>query len=283
MTDRDLRTNPYALPGAEQPRVGRYAVGGCSLYAEIRGAGPPILLIGASSDDAEMFRPIAERLSGFTVVSYDRRGTLRSDRDGWPCDSARHADDAAGLIGALGLPGSDASGIGPGVDVFGASAGGIVALQLALRHPRLVRRVVAFEPGYLRYSASGTALRRSVSASVDRHLDSHPGDWAGAMGAASRGLLDDPPGLDWYGERGRALAENFVTDDIPATGELADLDALAASGVELRYAYGSASNPAFRDVVEALSRRAPDRIEGAGHVAFHTPELIADYLRRRFG
>ena len=278
MTDRDLRTNPYALPGAEQPRVGRYAVDGCSLYAEVRGAGPPILLIGASSDDAEMFRPIAERLSGFTVVSYDRRGTLRSGRDGWPCDSARHADDAAELIAALGL--TDIGG--SGVDVFGASAGGIVAVQLALRHPRLVRRVFAFEPGYLRYSASGTALRRRVSASVDRHLDSHPGDWAGAMGAASHGLLDDPPGLDWYGERGRALAENFVTDDIPATGELADLDALAASGVELHYAYGSASNPAFRDVVEALSRRAPDRIEGAGHVAFHTPELIADYLSQRF-
>ncbi|MET1018360.1 MAG: alpha/beta hydrolase, partial [Microterricola sp.] len=161
MTDRDLRTNPFALPGAEPPRVGRYAVGGCSLYAEVRGEGPPILLIGASSDDAEMFRPIAERLGGFTVVSYDRRGTLRSDRDGWPCGTARHADDAAGLIGALGLADIGARG----VDVFGASAGGIVAVQLALRHPRLVRRVFAFEPGYLLYSASGTALRRRLMAS----------------------------------------------------------------------------------------------------------------------
>lgn len=279
MTDRDLRTNPYALPGAEQPRVGRYAVDGCSLYAEVRGAGPPILLIGASSDDAEMFRPIAERLNGFTVVSYDRRGTLRSGRDGWPCDSARHADDAAELIAALGL--TDIGG--SGVDVFGASAGGIVAVQLALRHPRLVRRVFAFEPGYLLYSATGTAMRRRVAAFVERHLDAHPGDWAGAMGAASLGLLDDPPGLDWYGERGRALAENFVSDDIPATGELADLDALAASGVELRFSYGSASQPAFRDIALALSRRAPDRIEGAGHIAFHTPELFADYLRLRCG
>ncbi|RZU65203.1 pimeloyl-ACP methyl ester carboxylesterase [Microterricola gilva] len=272
MTDRDLRTNPFALPDAEQPRVGHYAVGGCALYAETRGTGQPILLIGASSDDAEMFRPIAERLGGFTVVSYDRRGTLRSGREGWPCDSARHADDAAGLIGALGLA---------RVDVFGASAGAIVAVQLALRHPRLVRRVFAYEPGYLRYSASGTALRRNGTTSVDRHLAAHPGDWSGAMGAASRGLLDDPPGLGWYGERGLALAENFVSDDIPASGELADLDALDASGVEVRFAYGSASHPAFREIAAALSRRAPDRIEGAGHVAFHTPEIIADYLRLR--
>jgi hypothetical protein len=101
------------------------------------------------------------------------------------------------------------------------------------------------------------------------------------MGVASPGLLDDPPGLDWYGERGLTHAEYFVADDIPATGELADLDALAASGVELRFSYGSASHPAFRDVVHALSRRAPDRIEGAGHIAFHTPELFADYLRLR--
>lgn len=100
----DLRTNPDALPGAEQPRVGLYGVNGTNLYAEVRGSGPAVLLIHAGAEDAEEWRPVAERLNDFTVVTYDRRGTLRSGRNDWPGGgSAQHADDASGLIRELGL------------------------------------------------------------------------------------------------------------------------------------------------------------------------------------
>ncbi|MCY7289331.1 MAG: alpha/beta hydrolase [Cryobacterium sp.] len=119
MTDSESGANPFAVPGAEKPRVGWYDIDGCRLYAETRGQGPAILIIGAASDDAEMFRPIAERLTGSTVVTYDPRGTLRSDRGGWPCDSARHADDAAELLRTLGLAGADS---GVGVDTSGHRA-----------------------------------------------------------------------------------------------------------------------------------------------------------------
>ena len=47
---------PFAIPGAPAPAVGWRRVNGCRLYAEVRGAGPPLLIIGAASDDAEMFR-----------------------------------------------------------------------------------------------------------------------------------------------------------------------------------------------------------------------------------
>ena len=111
--------------------MGRYPVNGTVLYAEVRGSGPPVLLIHAGGEDAEQWRPLAERLSGFTVVTYDRRGTLRSGRDAWPGGgSAQHADDAAGLLRALGVD---------DVLVFGASSGGIPALQLALG-PEHMRR-----------------------------------------------------------------------------------------------------------------------------------------------
>jgi pimeloyl-ACP methyl ester carboxylesterase len=84
VAEPDLRTNPGALPDAEPPRIGRYRVNGTRLYAEVRGSGPAVLLIHADAEDAEGWRPIAERLTGFTVVTYDRRGTLRSGRDDWP-------------------------------------------------------------------------------------------------------------------------------------------------------------------------------------------------------
>ncbi|SDK84948.1 Pimeloyl-ACP methyl ester carboxylesterase [Cryobacterium psychrotolerans] len=303
----DQTRNPFALPGAEAPRAGLRDVNGCRLHTEVRGSGPTILIIGAASDDAEMFRPIAERLTGFTVVTYDPRGTLRSSRDGWPCDSTRHAEDAAELLRTLGL------GAETRADVFGSSAGGIVALQLALRHPELVRRVTVFEPGYFQLTASGRALASRVGAQVDRHLAAHPGDWAGAMalvsgvarverpddkqpgvtqpGARPSGLLAAPAGLEWYAARGEALAENLIRGDLPVTGESVDLRALATSAADIRFALGSASHPVFGEIARELTRvrrrpgsadpEEPDVIDGVGHVVCFAPEPVAEYIRRR--
>jgi len=182
--------NPYSLPGAPPPVAGRYAVNGCRIYAEVRGAGPAVLIIGAASDDAEMFRPIVERLSGFAVVTYDPRGTRRSDRHGWPCDSGRHADDAAALLRILGLA--------PAA-IFSTSAGGIVAVQLALRHPSIVREVLVFEPGFFRLSAAGVVLLGHARTAAQQYLVAHPDDWSGAMTRvateAAPGLLGAPNAL----------------------------------------------------------------------------------------
>ncbi|TFC01103.1 alpha/beta hydrolase [Cryobacterium adonitolivorans] len=285
--------NPFAIPGSEAPVVGVFDVGGCRLYAEVRTAASPpgraLLIIGAASDDAEMFRPIAERLAAvtrFTVVTYDPRGTRRSGRNGWPCDSARHADDAATLLHRLGLV--------PAA-VFGASAGGIVALQLALLHPSLVRQVLVYEPGYFRLTEAGSALLTRGTDAARKHLVSHPQDWTGAMTRvateAAPGLLDAPTGLEWYTERGAALAENFLRDDLPRTGESIPGEALAASDADIRFVFGADSAPAFREIAQELTRLRrrpgsddpgePDRIAGAGHVAYFTPEPVAGYIRRR--
>lgn len=95
----ELRSNPHAHPTAPAPRTKRLRANGTTLYAEVRGTGPAILVIPGGAEDAEGWRPVAESLTGHTVVTYDRRGTLRSGRDGWPGGgSAQHADDAAALL-----------------------------------------------------------------------------------------------------------------------------------------------------------------------------------------
>ncbi|MGC9544183.1 alpha/beta fold hydrolase [Streptomyces sp. UG1] len=75
----------------------------------------------------------------FTVLSYDRRGNSRSPRPtGWQTTSvAEQADDAAALLTALRLA--------PAA-VYGNSYGAIVALDLLVRHPAVVRSAVLHEP-----------------------------------------------------------------------------------------------------------------------------------------
>jgi pimeloyl-ACP methyl ester carboxylesterase len=58
---------------------------GATLYYEMRGAGPVLVLIAAGSSDAGIFERLANVLANeYTVVSYDRRGNSRSPLDGPP-------------------------------------------------------------------------------------------------------------------------------------------------------------------------------------------------------
>ena len=57
------------------------AVNGAELYHEVRGSGPPVLLIMGFTGDGGHFETLAELLADeFTVVTYDRRGNGRSPR-----------------------------------------------------------------------------------------------------------------------------------------------------------------------------------------------------------
>lgn len=219
-------------------------------------------------------------------MTYDRRGTLRSGRDNWPgCGSAHHADDAAAMLRALGL---DA------VVVFGSSSAGIVALQLALRHPALVRRALVFEPGLFRQLPGGAPTAAPVQDAIDGHLAAHPGDWVGAlavfrravasaMGPAADGLVAPPPGKEWYASREEENAEAFVRDDLLIlTRERVDEAELASVDVDIRFSFGTESMPVFRAIATQLAAvriGRPIAVKGVGHVIFYDPDAAAAHLR----
>jgi pimeloyl-ACP methyl ester carboxylesterase len=122
------------------------------LHTETRGHGPAVLLIaGAGGDAAELAGVAAALADAFCVTTYDRRGNSRSPHPaGWTQTSlAEQADAAAALLAALGRT--------PAV-VVGTSAGGSIALELALRHPVVVRAAIIHEPPIL---AGTTTPRRS--------------------------------------------------------------------------------------------------------------------------
>ncbi len=263
-------------------------MGGTEIYAEVRGDGPAILIIPGGAEDAEGWRPVAERLPGHLVVTYDRRGTLRSGRDDWPGrGSMQHADDAAALLDALGI--DDAV-------VFGGSSAGIVAVELALRYPSRIRLALVFEPGYFGNVPGGASFARPAADAVARYLTEHPGDWPGAYDAflravAGPGLTDDhgflapPPGKEWYAGRERSNAEAFVRDDIPIlTREVLDERRLSSTPTDIRFSYGAASIPLFRQIaahLAAVRGSDADSIEVVGHALYWYPDEAAAYIRSK--
>jgi pimeloyl-ACP methyl ester carboxylesterase len=115
-------------------------VSGASLYYQVRGTGPILLMMSGGHGDADGFNGIAENLTKqYTVVTYDRRGYARSPLDN-PAEVqqvATHADDAASLLALVGHEPAQ---------VFASSAGALIGLDLVTRHAHLVSTLVAHEP-----------------------------------------------------------------------------------------------------------------------------------------
>jgi pimeloyl-ACP methyl ester carboxylesterase len=118
-------------------------VPGATLYYEVRGSGPILLLICGGVYDAAGYAGLAQQLADrYTVVTYDRRGNSRSPLDGPPEPQSIevHGGDAYRILDAVGVTGDEPA------YVFGNSSGAEIGLELAARHPELVRTLVAHEP-----------------------------------------------------------------------------------------------------------------------------------------
>ncbi|MDQ7909504.1 alpha/beta hydrolase [Phytohabitans sp. ZYX-F-186] len=115
--------------------TGRYAdVNGISLYYETHGTGRPLVLLHGGLGSGEMFGPILPTLAErHQVILPDLQAHGRTADIDRPIDIALMADDVAALIDHLGLDRPD---------VVGYSLGGGVALQVAVRHPEKVGRLV---------------------------------------------------------------------------------------------------------------------------------------------
>ena len=110
-------------------------IGDVELWTERRGQGPDVLLIAGLGDPAEAWQPQLDRLSDrYLVTAFDNRGAGRTPLgEGHHLSATTMANDAAALLGALGVS---------NVHVAGFSMGSAIAQELALRHPELVRSLV---------------------------------------------------------------------------------------------------------------------------------------------
>jgi pimeloyl-ACP methyl ester carboxylesterase len=124
-------------------RKGNYAeVNGLRLYYEIHGSGKPLILLHGGVGAIEMFGGVLPLLAeGRQVVAVDLQAHGRTADVDRPLSFETMADDIAALIDHLAFEKAD---------VMGYSLGGGVALQTAIRHPEVVRKLVVVSTPFKR-------------------------------------------------------------------------------------------------------------------------------------
>ena len=110
-------------------------IGDIDLFYEVAGAGPRVLFIGGTGGDLRTKPNVFDgpMAAHFEVLAFDQRGLGQSSKPDRPSTMSEYGADAAGLLDHLGW--SDAA-------VVGVSFGGMVAQELAIARPDLVRRLV---------------------------------------------------------------------------------------------------------------------------------------------
>lgn len=239
-------------------------VDGVELAYEERGSGGPLLLVHGTG--GSVWDPLPEMLAsaGHRVITYDRRGFGGSTHAAIK-DPPRHTADAAALLQGLNAA--------PAV-VVGHSMGGVIALDLAARHPDLVRALVLIEPPlHFKKHPSARMLRGLLTAQVVRRV-------RGEQEAAERffrfatGTTDGRNGYDQTPpeERAKLLANaSAVVRELDSgTGEhVTDAD-LARIGCPVVCLLGSITLPDYGRAAERIVKARPATrivtVEGAGHV-----------------
>jgi pimeloyl-ACP methyl ester carboxylesterase len=122
------------MPSTEM-QTGYAQVDGLNMYYEIHGSGRPLVLLHGAYMTIDMMGPILPGLARTRrVIAVEQQGHGRTADVDRPLTYEQMADDTAALVRHLEI--DDA-------DVFGYSMGGGIALQLAIRHPELVRKLVS--------------------------------------------------------------------------------------------------------------------------------------------
>ena len=125
--------------GSTPTHTGYAPVNGLNMYYEIQGEGSPLVLLhgayGWVDSDEPLLKGLAQTRQVIAVELQAHGRTADIDR---PITYEHMADDVAALMGYLNIDRAD---------IFGYSMGGAVAVQVALRHPERVRKLVCVSAG----------------------------------------------------------------------------------------------------------------------------------------
>jgi len=131
------------LSAQQGPTTGYAPVNGLNMYYEVHGSGEPVVLLHGA------FMTITSNWNGWIselartrqVIAVEMQGHGRAADIPRALSRENNADDVAALLKYLKIPRAD---------IIGYSMGGGVAMQLAVRHPDQVRRVVVISSTFRR-------------------------------------------------------------------------------------------------------------------------------------
>ncbi len=132
-----------AVSAQQKPTTGYAPVNGLKMYYEVHGSGEPVVLLHGA------FMTITNNWDGWIselsktrkVIAVEMQGHGRTADIARDMTSENFADDVAALLGYLKIPRAD---------LIGYSMGGGVAMQCAVRHPDMVRKVVVISSPFRR-------------------------------------------------------------------------------------------------------------------------------------
>jgi pimeloyl-ACP methyl ester carboxylesterase len=166
-----LSTGPgAAMESAPRVRSGYAPVNGLKMYYEIHGTGngndPPLVLLhgGGSTIDTSFGKVLRSFAETRQVIAFEQQGhghTADIDR---PFSFEQSADDATALLRHLKVENAD---------FFGYSNGGNIALQIAIRHPDMVRKLVVASAMFKRdglYPEFWASMKRATLQSMPAEL-----------------------------------------------------------------------------------------------------------------
>jgi 3-oxoadipate enol-lactonase len=235
------------------------------LRREIRGEGPPVLLLHAGGLDGRMWEPLAERLEDrFMLVIPDQRGHGRTPM---PDEAFASAQDTIELLDELGIERAA---------VVGASFGGRVALQIATNAPDRVAALALLASALPEFDRSPEL--RAFGDAEDALWEA--GDIDGMVALNVRTWVREPTTADLVAEMVRTACElqrgpEPEEIDLPVELGTIPVPTLAVSG--------GLDFPDFARIADRIAAEVPgaDRAEvpDSGHmIALERPDAAAALL-----
>jgi 3-oxoadipate enol-lactonase len=243
--------------------------------------GPPLLLImGMSGTALHWGDPFLELLRpDFDVVAYDHRGVGASSRLDGPITTRLMADDAAGLLEALGIDSAH---------VMGISMGGMIAQELALNYREKIRTLTL---GCTYCGGPGSALAgpevatklQTAMLSGDREQAIRAG-WEVNVSAAFAAREETYASFREIGMN-RAVAVDVIMQQLQACATHDTYDRLPElAGSKTLVIHGTEDQLLPVQNGELIASRIPDSqleiFEGVGHLfIWERPERSAELVR----
>ena len=136
LADERWETLPPTPAPIATSRSGQIHANGISIHYAVYGHGPAVVFLHGGLANSDYWgNQVAAVASRHTVILMDSRGHGRSTRDSRPYGYDLMADDVVALMEGLQIPKAD---------IVGWSDGGIIGLDLAMRHKERIGKVFAF-------------------------------------------------------------------------------------------------------------------------------------------